>query len=321
MMKFYLATMEGITGYVYRGVHHKLFPSIDKYFTPFISPNQNRCMGPREKKDVLPENNEGIYLVPQILTNNAEYFASTVRELQEFGYNEVNLNFGCPSGTVVTKKKGAGFLSVPKELDAFLNEIFEKCPDVKISIKTRVGLENTDEFGRILDIYNKYPLEELIVHPRVQKDFYKNLPRMEAYELATNEARAQICYNGDLFEKEKFDTFTTRFPQTDAVMIGRGILTNPALARTLQGGELLKKEELKVFHDEVYHGYIDRLQDAGEKTVLFKMKELWFYMGKLFPDAKKQLKQIKKSEKLSNYEIAVNNLFRECELTLEGITF
>ena len=110
-MEFYFAPMEGITGYIYRNAHQKFFPGMDKYFTPFLSPNENRALNPKEKKDILREHNIDLYVTPQILTNRADFFLRAARELkEEYGYEEVNLNLGCPSGTVVSKGKGAGFL-------------------------------------------------------------------------------------------------------------------------------------------------------------------------------------------------------------------
>ena len=180
-MNYYFAPLEGITGYIYRNTYEKHFGGISKYFTPFITTNQHFKIQNREKKDILPENNRGIYLVPQILTNNAEQFIDMARKIQDLGYQEINLNLGCPSRTVVTKKKGSGFLAYPEELNQFLDEIFWACQDMEISIKTRIGMENAEEFDRILQIYNKYPLKELIIHPRLQSDYYKNHPNMDVF--------------------------------------------------------------------------------------------------------------------------------------------
>ena len=172
-MKFYLAPMEGITGYIYRNAHATYFGGVDKYFTPFIATTQHGKFTSRELNDILPEHNEGIAVIPQILSNNAADVMVTVQQLVTYGYEEVNLNLGCPSGTVVAKGKGSGFLAYPEALDRFLNEVFEKTP-IKISIKTRIGKENPDTFNELMEIFNRYPLEELIIHPRVQTDFYRN---------------------------------------------------------------------------------------------------------------------------------------------------
>lgn len=171
-MQFYMAPMEGITGYVFRNAYQKNFGGIDRYFTPFIT---NKKMNYKELNDIAPEHNRGMQVIPQILTNRADDFCEIARELEQYGYGIVNLNLGCPSGTVAAKKRGAGFLTEPDALDRFLEEIFTDCP-LQISIKTRIGIEEDAEWKQLLTIYNRYPLEELIVHPRVLKDFYRNTP-------------------------------------------------------------------------------------------------------------------------------------------------
>ena len=314
-MKYYFAPMEGITGYVYRGIHRECFPGMDKYFTPFLTPSQKKAMTPRENKDVLPEHNKDVPLVPQILTNCAADFIKTAKNLQEYGYEEVNLNLGCPSGTVVSKKKGSGFLEFPEELDRFLEDVFGQL-DMKISIKTRIGKSEPEEFGRLLELYNQYPLEELIIHPRVQMDYYKNTPRMEIYKAAEAQSNHPLCYNGDLFTEGHYKRFREQFPDTGAVMLGRGMLVNPALVRQIQGQGALTKEELQQFHDRLCSKYEEVM--SGDNAVLFKMKELWFFMGNLFPDNKKYLKKIKKSQHLAEYRQAAESLFRDLEMCIPG---
>lgn len=308
-MKFYLAPMEGITGYIYRNAHHKYFPGVDKYFTPFITPHTKRCLNVREKNDILPEHNEGMKVVPQILTNNAADFIRIGKILQEYGYDEINLNLGCPSGTVVAKGRGAGFLEYPKELNAFLKEVFEKL-DMKISIKTRIGKEEAWEWEDLLSIYNKYPLEELIVHPRVQTDFYKGKPNWYAYEQAEAESKNPLCYNGNIFSLQDYEELLAAFPKTEAVMLGRGVIANPQLVSVLQGESAkTDKDKIKAFHDEVCTGYAQSF--SGDRNVLFKMKELWFYMGQIFEDSEGYMKKIKKCQSLSQYQLVVDSLFAE----------
>lgn len=317
-MKIYLAPLEGITNYVYRKALFECFDGFDKYFIPFIRAKQNLNLSGREKKDLLPENNEGMYAVPQILTRKAEDFVRTVELLSEYGYQEVNLNLGCPSKTVVTKGCGAGFLERPEELERFLDTVFEKC-DIKISVKTRLGMEDASEFPQLMKIYNKFPMKELIIHPRVQKDFYKNTPNLEAFAAAFAESRNPVCYNGDIFSAEDYQQICERFPDLGAVMTGRGTLGNPALVREIRGGEKLTRAELRKFHDKVYHSY--REEVSGDRNVLFKMKELWFYMAPLFSNNKKYIKKIRKSEKCVVYESAVAELFsnREADFSLDNI--
>ena len=310
-MRLYLAPLEGITGWIYRSAVYECFGGFDKYFVPFIRPNQMGHFSAREKKDILPVHNAGMRTVPQILTNQAEDFLRTAAKLKEYGYEEVNLNLGCPSKTVVTKRRGAGFLAEPERLEVFLDEIFGKCP-IRISVKTRLGMEEPGEFTRLLKLYNKYPMEELIIHPRVQKDFYKNTPRLEMFEIALEESRNPLCYNGDINSVSDADRLQERFPQTDAIMMGRGVLTDPSLARQIKGGRRADKEELRRFHDLLYSGYCEEM--SGDRTILYKMKELWFYLADIFADSKKYAKKIKKAEKCAVYEKIVEEMFRECEL-------
>lgn len=319
-MKYYFAPMEGITGPIHRKAFDACFPGVDKYFTAFIAPNQKGKFSAREKRDIDPENNRGIFLVPQIMTNDAGDFTVTALQLESLGYKEVNLNLGCPSRTVVSKYRGSGFLAIPDKLERFLDDVFtdrdKKMPDMRISIKTRIGKDDPDEFERLMEIYNRYPLEELIVHPRTQQDFYQGRPDMKAFGYAAEKGKSPVCYNGDILTVGDLNRFTSAYPQIDKVMIGRGFLRDPGLILRLQNKEAPGKELLLKFHDKVYEGYKEEM--PGPKPVLFKMKELWAYMGQIFADAKKPLKRIRKAEKLEAYEAAVKELFEKYEMTVEA---
>lgn len=314
-MKYYFAPMEGITGYVYRKAFQEFFPGIDKYFTPFIVPHTSRNFNSREKKDILPENNSGIHLVPQILTNQAENFIRTARALQEYGYDEVNLNLGCPSKTVVSKDKGAGFLAYPQKIDHFFYQVFEKL-DMKISVKTRIGMEDPEEFGPLMEIYNRYPFEELIIHPRLQTDYYKNHTDWKTFRKGLEMSRNPVCYNGDIFTKEGYESWKKEFPEVDTIMLGRGLIANPGLVNRIEKDEKLEKEKLKSFHDRLCQDY--ELLKIGDRNVLFKMKELWYYMIFLFPNHKKLEKKIKKAQNLNAYRAAAERLFAERSLLENG---
>lgn len=310
-MKYYLAPMEGITGYIYRNSYEKIFHNIDKYFTPFIPTTKSKSLKTKELKDVLPENNKGINIVPQIITNDSEGFSNLSEKLQQLGYNEVNLNLGCPVKTVVSKNRGSGFLARREELDIFLDEIFKR-DDMKISIKTRIGKNNPEEFYELIKIYNKYPIQELIIHPRTQKDFYGNKPNLEVFKDALSLSTNPVCYNGDIFTVDDYDKLIKDFPEVQTVMLGRGILANPGLINEIKNNTPIDKEVLKNFHDEILNKYIELFNE--DRNAMFKMKELWKYMIYIFSDNKKYAEKIKKSQKLSDYKEAVSNLFMEQEI-------
>ncbi|QAA34541.1 tRNA dihydrouridine synthase [Clostridium manihotivorum] len=310
-MKYYLAPMEGITGYIYRNTYEKFFHNIDKYFTPFIVTNKGSSLKSKELRDALPENNKGMNIVPQMLSNDAEDFINTSRKLQQLGYNEVNLNLGCPAGTVVSKNRGSGFLALREELDRFLEEIF-KMDDIKISVKTRIGKTSPEEFYELIKIYNKYPMEELIIHPRTQKDFYGNKPNLQVFKDAMSLSTNPICYNGDIFTLQDHNELIKAFPELNTMMLGRGILANPGLMDEIRSNDNIDKKVLKEFHDEILSTYIEVYND--EKNAMFRMKELWGYMIYIFSDNKKYGKKIRKSQNLSEYKDAVSNLFEEQEI-------
>jgi len=310
-MKYYFAPLEGVTGYIYRNAYQTFFGQIDKYFIPFISPTKNKGFTYRELNDILPEHNQGLPVVPQILTNNSDYFIGTMNEIAKFGYDEFNLNLGCPSGTVVSKHKGSGFLAQREKLDEFLEDIFSKS-SAKISIKTRIGKDSPDEFYELIEIFNKYPLEELIIHPRIQTDFYKNKPNMKVFKDALALSKNPVCYNGDIFNGTDYRELAEMYPSLDAVMLGRGLIANPALIGEIKNNHVIDKQVIKAFHDAVYAGYQEI--SSGDKNVLFKMKEFWFYMVHLFAESDKYAKKIRKTDRLRDYEAIISRLFQELDI-------
>ncbi|ROR23937.1 tRNA-U20a,U20b-dihydrouridine synthase [Mobilisporobacter senegalensis] len=316
-MNFYFAPMEGITRYIYRNAYNTFFNNnIDKYFSPFIVANQTDSFKSRNINDILPENNQGLVLIPQILTNNAKDFIHTSKKIKQLGYNEINLNLGCPSGTVVSKYRGSGFLAKKEELDIFLDEIFSSSI-TEISVKTRIGKDQPEEFYDLIEIFNKYPMKELIIHPRIQKDFYKNKPNLNVFRDALKLSKNPVCYNGDIFSVKDYNEFMENFPGVGTLMLGRGLIGNPGLLNEINNNVRIDKKILKEFHDKIYEDY--KILLSGDRNVLFKMKELWFYMSSLFTNHEKYAKKIRKSEKFHDYDEAVLSLFRDQDiLKVEG---
>lgn len=308
-VKYYMAPLESVTTWIYRQAHAKIYGRLDKYFIPFLEPHEKRDFKTRELQEILPEHNENIYAVPQILTNRSEGFIKLAKALKDWGYEEVNLNLGCPSKTVVTKGKGSGFLAKPEELERFLTEIFDALSEeVKISVKTRIGKEDPEEFPALLELFNKYPMEELIIHPRVQKDGYGNVPRLELYELAEKQSLNPLCYNGDLYTREQIRNFAERFPGTQRLMFGRGFLRDPGLLYNEEKDPKETFEKFWAFHDLVYEGYQER--NMGDRNVLFKMKELWSYQVYQFSEPERLFKTFKKVQDCNEYEQMIRNLRR-----------
>lgn len=313
-MKFYMAPLEGITGYIYRNTVNKYFGvGIDKFFTPFLVPHTKKGFSHKEINEISAEHNQGINLVPQILTSNAEDFLSLAAKLRNAGYEEVNLNLGCPSRTVTSKGRGAGALEDTKKLDEFLQAIFDS-GDENISIKTRIGVDDPDEFGEIIEIYNKYPIKELTIHPRVLKEMYNGRAHRDVFNKALEIYKKPVCYNGDIFsvsdyEKAMQDIEVMSTDNVQAVMIGRGMLRNPALIRELAGGEPASNEEIGAMLDEMRALYATEM--SGQTPVLFKMKELWSNLQCFFPEKEKLCKKLLKTKSLNELDFIAKQILSD----------
>ena len=305
-MNYYFAPMEGITGAVFRRTHHEFFPGIDKYFMPFITPTTQEKLTPRQKRDVLPEYNEGVPAVPQLLTRTAADFIWAANTLASLGYAEVNLNLGCPSGTVTAKGKGSGMLRDPAVLDAFLDAVFSHA-EGPISVKTRLGVEKPEEFAAILDIYDRYPICELTIHPRVMRQLYRGQADRAAFAEALPRCTMPVCYNGDVTTPEELHALETQFPQLSGIMIGRGFIADPALLRRARGGTGASREELRGYLDDLYHGYTELFGSAG--CAVSRMKAHWFYLIHRFAGSEKLEKQLRKAREPWEYEVLVNQIF------------
>lgn len=305
-MKIYFAPMEGITGYIFRNAHAKYFGGIDKYFTPFITPKKKKGWASKEKNDIMPEHNQGLPVVPQILTNQAQDLIQSAVYLSELGYEEVNFNLGCPSKTVVSKGKGSGLLMDISYLEKFFDTYFCSC-EVALSVKTRLGVKDSQEVIALMEMLNQFPFSEIIVHARVQEDYYKKPVNLDAFSQGYSLSNHPLLYNGDINKKDDSDMIRTRFPDLAGVMLGRGLLADPQFAETLKGGTERDFNRFKMFHDDICRGYEEIM--SGERNVLFKMKEIWSYMIKSFRCGEKYDKKIKKVKYLDDYRLIVNNLF------------
>ena len=309
-MKIYFAPLEGITGYIFRNAYNEIYGNIDKFFAPFISPSEKCPMTAKERKDVTPENNSGMNLVPQILTCRSDCFIEAAKELQKMGYTEINLNLGCPSGTVCAKGKGAGFLPETLALHKFLDDIYSysENENLKISVKTRLGYYNPDEFYDLVDIFNNYPVSELIVHPRIRSDFYKGDVRKEYYAYALEHSKCPLVYNGNIYAVKDYDELANTFSNSpDPVMLGRGLISDPSLADKLKGftseTDLAKFRKL---HDTVYREYQKVM--SPDINVLYKMRELWSYWQTLFDGKDRDLKRLMKAKQYAEYDEVVNRV-------------
>lgn len=303
-MNMYFAPLEGITGYIYRNAHREMFGGCDAYYAPFVTPVENERLSIKCLRDIVPEKNN-VNLRVQVLANKPDAFFRFENEIKSMGYSEVNLNFGCPSGTVVKKGRGSGALREPELLDDFMNEVFQST-SLKVSVKTRVGFYDGEEMDNLMNIYNKYPLTSLIIHPRTRQDYYKGEPRMDIFTKAYRNSVNKVCYNGNVFTLEDYERICASYPDLEGVMIGRGAVANPAIFREIRGGAPLSTRELIEFSDLLAERYMEVLK--SDAYTLHKLKEIWIYMMNNYPQEKKILKLVKKSGSVRELKKAVENL-------------
>lgn len=306
-MLHYVAPLEGITNQIYRGALFCHFgDGIDKWFTPFIEPHlEKENLNHRERMDILPENNEGMWLVPQILTNSAELFHAIAKDICAYGYQELNINLGCPYKTVVSKGRGAGMLADLEKLARFLDGIYDS-PKVAegaytVSLKTRLGVDDPEEFGPLLELFARYPMKELIVHPRVQKEMYEGMPHNEWYTEVKKYPQIVLCCNGDMNTPEESARVAEVY-QPQALMYGRGVVANPALIRIITGGKPAARGEMIAFMDDLLEAYAAYL--SGETPVLHKMKEVWGFLIRSYPGQEKAFKKLIKAKNFREYREA-----------------
>jgi len=301
-MNYYFAPLEGLTDSIYRRLHHKYFPGLDRYYMPFISPTVHRCLTHREDRDLPLADSVPFTAVPQILTKDPEAFLWAAGVCRDRGYSDVNLNIGCPSGTVVSKGKGAGMLRDPEGLDAFLEAVFAATP-IPVSVKTRVGIQSGEELPRLMEVFNKYPIRELTVHPRVRADFYNSPIREEAFRFCLENSKNPLCYNGDLSSAADIARFREQYPTVEAVMIGRGLIADPGMLTP--GGTDIKA--LESFFDELLECYTESF--GGPRNAMFRMKENWSYLLPRFEGSEKLGKQLRKTTDVTEYMRLTHEIF------------
>ncbi len=305
-MRFYFAPMEGLTDSTFRRLHHAYFPGVDRYYTPFFSPTVHRSLTVREERELPLAGQPGFFVVPQLLTKSPEDFLWMAKVCRDRGYAEVNLNLGCPSGTVVAKGKGSGMLADRNALDRFLETIYGATP-LPISIKTRLGMKTAEEFPALLEIFNRYPIAELTIHPRVRAEFYTGDVHMEMFAYALRESKNPLCYNGDILSLSQAEALCEKYPALASVMIGRGLLRDPGM---LSGGTDLNV--LESFMEELLES--DTKAFGSSRNAMFRLKENWSYLHTRFSGSEKLWKRLRKTTDISEFRAITAEIFHTLPL-------
>jgi len=314
-----LAPMRGITTMQYRRAFVRHFNGLDIEMAPFIPTVNSERINPKLLKDVLPENQSGLPMIPQVIGNNADDFVHMNMALADLGYTEVNWNMGCPHKPIRKKRRGSGLLPYPDTVDMILNEVCERSP-LKISVKVRLGISDKSELMTLIPVLNKFPLSEVIIHPRTAEQMYDGTVDLDAFEEAFQALEHTVCYNGDINDLAFFQSLEKRFPTIERFMLGRGLLANPFLCEQIKESQIshiIMYEKciprIEAFHDDLLAQYEEVLY--GDHPVLGKMKEFWTYQTTPLSNGRKMFKKLKKAQKLATYKDIVSEYLAEAEWT------
>lgn len=310
ILPIHFAPLQGYTEAIYRQAHTRFFGGVDSYYTPFVRVERGEIRR-KDIREITPSNNKGVNLVPQLIASNTDKLEQIITLFIDKGHTTADINLGCPFPVLAKKHNGSGMLPYPEEVKQLLSYAIENHPNMKFSVKMRLGWESADESIALLTILNELPLTHIAMHARVGKQQYKGDVDLKSFEAFYNECRHPLIYNGDLLTTEDIDHIATRFPRLAGVMIGRGLIANPALAMEYkQGYSLTHKEmidKIKLLHSDIFAQYADLLE-GGEHQLLSKMKGFWEYM---LPNAdRKAKKAIHKANKIETYQAAVTNLLK-----------
>ena len=310
-LTLYLAPLRGFSGYIFRHTFTRHFGGFDVAVSPFIPTVTAARIKNSHLEDVLPANNRAIHVIPQIIGNKSEDFIPLAQRLFDLGYETVNWNLGCPFPMVAKKLRGSGLLPHPQKIEAFLDATLPAIPN-RLSVKARLGRKKSDDILTLLPIFNRYPLDEVIIHPRTGQQMYDGEPNLDMFEKCLEVSDHTVVYNGDINDLATFRLYSQRFKNVDRWMIGRGALVNPFLPAAVKNGRdnvADKVKAFKAFYDELFEQY--RQDFSGPGHLLDRMKGYWTYFSQAFKDGSKLKKKIHRTRKLDRYVDIVERFFEE----------
>jgi len=303
--------LQGFTDFRFRNAFHKYFGGIDTFYSPYIKLNGKLVVKGSYERDILPENNSTLEVIPQIITNDAEEFLFVAKYVQQFGYKELNWNLGCPYPMVAKCGMGSGLISNTSQIEHILKRVHNET-DIIVSMKMRMGYENPTEILDVFPILEQYPIKNIAIHARIGKQLYKGGVDLDSFQKCLNTSKQKIYYNGDITSVAKFREMQERFPSIDHWMIGRGLIADPFLPSMIKNNTTEYPENryeiFESFHDEIYQQYDAYL--SGPTPIRMKMLGFWEYFSESFSNPQKTFKKIKKAGNSKNYESAVKEIFR-----------
>ena len=310
-IKLLSSPLQGFTDFRFRNAFHKHFGGIDTFYSPYIKLNGKLVVKGSYERDILPENNNTLEVIPQIITNDADEFLFVAKYVQQFGYKELNWNLGCPYPMVAKCGMGSGLIKNTDQIEHILKRVHNET-DIIVSMKMRMGYENASEILDVFPILEQYPIKNIAIHARIGKQLYKGGVDLDSFQKCLDNSKQKIYYNGDITSVAKFNELQERFPSIDHWMIGRGLIADPFLPSMIKNNttEYPKNrfEIFEAFHDTIYQEYDAYLQ--GPTPIRMKMLGFWEYFSESFSNPQKTFKKIKKAGNSRNYEMAVKEIFK-----------
>ncbi|SNR58449.1 tRNA-U20a,U20b-dihydrouridine synthase [Lutibacter agarilyticus] len=304
--------LQGFTDFRFRNAFNTYFGGIDTFYAPYIKLNGKLDIKKAYERDILPENNKHIEVIPQIMTNDAKEFLFVANYVKQLGYKELNWNLGCPYPMVTKRGMGAGLICDFVKIEQILQEVYEKC-HITISMKMRMGYENSNEILKTLPVLEQFPLKNIAIHARIGKQLYKGGVDLDAFEKCINNTTHKLYYNGDITSVTTFKELQERFPSINNWMIGRGLISDPFLPSMIKNNTLeyptSKMQVFEDFHAEIYNQYGEAL--SGQHHLLLKMTSFWEYFSTTFSDSRKTFKKIKKAKSIKAYDLAVREVLAQ----------
>jgi tRNA-dihydrouridine synthase len=310
-MSYFLLSspLQGFTDAIFRNAQQKFFGGIDTYYAPYIRYNRKMVIKGSYQRDLNPDANTNIILIPQVMTADADEFIYTIKYIQSLGYSELNWNLGCPYPMVTNSGMGSGLICNTEKIDHILHRAHNET-DVTISMKMRLGYENSDEILRAIPILEKYPLKNIAIHARLGKQLYKGGVDLEGFQKCLDIAKHTLYYNGDITSVSAFNKMRAQFPSVEYFMIGRGLIADPFLPSMIKAGRAEypadRWEIFREFHDTLYAQYDAML--SGPTPIKMKMLGFWEFFAQSTHNPQKVYKAIKKAGNPYKYKQAVGTI-------------
>jgi tRNA-dihydrouridine synthase B len=306
-----IAPLRGITNVTFRDIYGRMFHGVDYALAPFVSATSGKKVNLSVLKDILPEYNRNMRVIPQVIGSNPNDVNMMFHIInQEFGYDTININMGCPHKPIVSKGRGSGFLKNPDSIWRMLDKLFDDS-NFHITVKTRLGYDDPEEIIGLIHKFNNYPIKELIIHTRTARQMYKGETNPEFFVKCMEISKIPLVYNGDIFSVEDYNMLKKLIPDCTSWMIGRGVVSNPFLPQEIKGKVFSQADKTRAIyklHNSLYEEYSKIL--FGPTHLLGKMKEYWLYMSENLPDGRKLLNNIRRAKTSEHYEEIVNNFFQ-----------